>query len=107
MSSLLSVSSLTGRSSYSPNKKGSLDKMDGLDSGRRGSSLDISSQGVKNFISGMVTPNFKRKSSHSTSSDSLRSESIENVNASNNDSVRRVTSKEIWYQFCYFTNHII
>lgn len=95
MSSLLSVSSLTGRSNYSPNKKGSLDKMDDLDSGRRGSSLDISSQGVKNFITGMVTPNFKRKFTHSTSSDSLRSESIENVNASNNDSVRRVTIKEI------------
>ena len=70
MSSLFSVSSLTGKSSYDPHKKSPLNR----------SSLDISSQGVKNFISGMVTPNFQRKATHSTSSNSLRSDSIESIN---------------------------
>ena len=44
--------------------------------------MDISSssaKNVKNFISGVVTPRLKRKATHSTSSDTLRSESVENM----------------------------
>lgn len=78
VSSLLSVSSLTGRSSYDLNKQSSLEKFESF----RKSSLDISSssaKSVKKFISGVVTPRIKRKAQHSTSSDTLRSESIENM----------------------------
>ena len=78
VSSLLSMSSLTGRSTYNLNKQSSLDKFDSF----RKSSLDISSssaKNMKNFISGVVTPRLLRKSQHSSSSDTLKSESTENM----------------------------
>ena len=83
MSSLSSFCSLTGKSSYDIQKKSSLDKLSAL----RKSSIDLSSKNVKNFITGMVTPNFKRKHQHSTSSDTLTSGSIESINRINNEKV--------------------
>ena len=76
MSSLSSVFSLTGKSTYDMQQKSSLDKLNDL----RKSSIDLSSKNVKNFITGMVTPNFKRKHQHSASSDTLTSGSIESIN---------------------------
>jgi len=90
VSSLLSMSSLTGRSTYNLNKQSSLDKFDSF----RKSSLDISSssaKNMKNFISGVVTPRLLRKSQHSSSSDTLKSESTENMSQTS-DSERGSTS---------------
>lgn len=78
VSSLLSISSFTGRSTYNLNKQSTLDKLDSF----RKSSMDISSssaKNMKNFISGVVTPRLVRKSQHSASSDTLKSESTENM----------------------------
>ena len=78
VNSLLSVSSLTGRSTYNISKQSSLDKFESF----RKSSMDISSssaKNVKNFITGMVTPRLTRKNKHSASSDTLTSESTENL----------------------------
>ena len=78
VNSLLSVSSLTGRSTYNINKQSSLDKFDSF----RKSSMDISSssaKNVKNFISGVITPRLTRKNINSASSDTLKSESVENM----------------------------
>ena len=78
VSSLLSISSFTGRSTYNLNKQSTLDKLDSF----RKSSMDISSssaKNMKNFISGVVTPRLVRKPQHSASSDTLKSESTENM----------------------------
>ena len=78
VSSLLSMSSWTGRSTYNLNKQSSLDQLDSF----RKSSMDISSssaKNMKNFISGVMTPRLLRKTQHSTSSDTLKSESTENM----------------------------
>merc|ERR1719322_1438825 len=78
VNSLLSVSSLTGRSTYNLSKQNSLEKFESF----RKSSMDISSSSAKNvktFITGMITPRLTRKNQHSASSDTLTSESTENL----------------------------
>ena len=91
MSSMWSLASLTGRSSRTPHKKASLDKMDGLSGKRKGSGgVAMPPQGVRKFIAGIVSPSTKRKLKNS-SSDFPSTESFEDFHSTDSEKVQKHT----------------